>query len=561
MIERAPAQQSRRALRRYPALAWLVAAGLLALLLPSGLTLPQSGPSTLAEYAPVPGAGEGSADLGELAATQSGGVGSGGRGDRAAASGGGDDEPPPARTGKFVRKAGTKRCVGEPPRQTEDPLSPPCIAFFDGDNGGATAKGVTGDTIAVAVDMADVDVGDPRERQVIDCADEPDAENDTIMDLACKAYMRFFNDRYQTYDRAVRLLSAHSVNVPELDEKYGLFAHLNTRQPSSSANRQVIGFGFRGTRRSTYARNAPYAVSFSADEEDQAALAATYVCNKLVGGTARYAGDPLFRDDQRVFGFWYQEQGYRRQRDLLHAAIKDSCGVDVRFEATQPDNPTAAAALRSNNVTTVIAFGNRNHLPLMTKMATDHGYFPEWFIPSASDATGFDANATARLAVPAQWQNAFGITLDYRRDAITDQPWFRAYREGCPSCPEPRVGMTGVNDLAAAYDTIAMLFYAIQAAGPRLTAENVDRGLHSIPSDRSVSPYKPAAYFSPGNWSFVKDATAIWWDPAGRAPSASGAGCYRLVDGGTRFRAGEWPRGDGDVKGAGPCQADKFAGT
>ena len=37
-----------------------------------------------------------------------------------------------------------KHCVGPPPlRQIEDPQSPPCIAYWKGDNGGATATGVT----------------------------------------------------------------------------------------------------------------------------------------------------------------------------------------------------------------------------------------------------------------------------------------------------------------------------------------------------------------------------------------------------------------------------------
>src|SRR5207302_1644062 len=45
----------------------------------------------------------------------------------------------------------TKRCVGKPPRQAEDPMSPPCVAYFNGDNGGATYQGVTRDEITVAI--------------------------------------------------------------------------------------------------------------------------------------------------------------------------------------------------------------------------------------------------------------------------------------------------------------------------------------------------------------------------------------------------------------------------
>lgn len=111
------------------------------------------------------------------------------------------------------------------------------------------------------------------------------------------------------------------------------------------------------------------------------------------------------------------------------------------------------------------------------------------------------------------------------------------------------------------YDNLRMLFWGIQAAGPRLTVQNVDKGLHAIPPRGSPDPYKPAVYFAPGNYTFVKDATAIWWDPAGRAPG-DGVGCWRLSQGGARRRAGEWPVGDGDLfdLASSPCQGDLFKG-
>src|SRR5687768_2178126 len=48
------------------------------------------------------------------------------------------------------------RCVGDPPRQSEDPLAPPCVPFFEGDNYGDTAQGVTREEITVVVYVDDV---------------------------------------------------------------------------------------------------------------------------------------------------------------------------------------------------------------------------------------------------------------------------------------------------------------------------------------------------------------------------------------------------------------------
>src|SRR5438270_4484283 len=45
----------------------------------------------------------------------------------------------------------TRPCVGDPPRQIEDPQAPPCVNYWKGDNGGATSYGVTRDEIRIAV--------------------------------------------------------------------------------------------------------------------------------------------------------------------------------------------------------------------------------------------------------------------------------------------------------------------------------------------------------------------------------------------------------------------------
>lgn len=42
-----------------------------------------------------------------------------------------------------------RRCVGDPPRQIEDPHSPPCVPYWAGGNGGATWPGVTADEVRI----------------------------------------------------------------------------------------------------------------------------------------------------------------------------------------------------------------------------------------------------------------------------------------------------------------------------------------------------------------------------------------------------------------------------
>ena len=563
-----PGATRRETLRRYPALAYLAAASALSLLLPSGLNVLQSGPTTLAEYAPVPGEGQGSSALGDLGAAASDGLGAAatgngvGRGAATTAPAPPDagEEARPA-GGRVIRKPGTKRCVGDPPRQTEDPLSPPCVAFFEGDNGGETAKGVTRDEVKVVLKDDVNQPGGSSPVTTANCAEEVQ-DDDPQEVLLCKAFHKYFNDRYQTYQRTVNLFFSRNEKAPEIDQRLGPFAVASLGASSAFSERNIVAIGYQSQNRAQYTKYAPYQISFRPDIEDLTAIAAGYVCAKLHDRPARYAGDPLLARQTRKFGLWYGDGEHKQKHtDLMRSELKDRCGIDIPPEHVivdiQPSTaPAAAARLRQAGVTTVlISMSNGSH-PLATNYATQVGWFPEWVIPGRPDLRAIDTNFYGRLANQSQWANTFGITADYRRPGLLEQQWVQAYREGCPACPTP--SGTAASAGPHLYDSLVMLFTGIQAAGPRLTPQNIDKGLHAIPPSGSPTPFKPAAYFAPGNYSFVKDAMAIWWDPSRTPPGSSTRGCYILPNEGRRHRAGEWPAGDDDVKGDGPCQGDTF---
>ena len=200
----------RRPGRDYPP---LLIAGLLLLailvVLPSSLNLPQSNPSQTLEYAPVPPEDQDTppppnGNFGALSLAGSGRLGAGtGTGSGA----GGLQAPTPSGAGK---NPSTKRCVGSPPRQTEDPLSPPCVAHFSGDNGGATAAGVTPDEVRVVVYFrgCGTQQGGSRGPEPLPCSTyvdllEPPAPDEDTFTRTVRLYQQYFNDRYQTYGRFV----------------------------------------------------------------------------------------------------------------------------------------------------------------------------------------------------------------------------------------------------------------------------------------------------------------------------------------------------------------------
>ncbi len=541
--------EKRSFLRRYPALALVAVSALLAVLLPSALTVPQSGPTTLAEFAPVPGQGQGSSDISSLDSASSGGIGFG--------SGTSANEgfvPPPQAGAPSQKKAQLKKCVGNPPRQTEDPLSPPCVAFFEGDNFGETWKGVTQDEVQAVIAIPSSAQTDSRFGQLIDCA-RPLEDADSAGDSVCRSYMRYFNQRYQTYGRTVHLWASHVTPMETIDQKKP-FA---VEGSGAWAKRKTMAIFYDGQIRRVYQADAPYLLSFRHDIEDMGSIAASFVCRKLTARPAKFAG-PLLEGNARKIGIWRDDsQQQKWLSDALLQQLADQCDLKIPASRIAIGNSAQSAGiLQTEGVTTAIIIMNNTNPAVAVNLATQNGYFPEWVIPGAVASRGLDTNFSARLYEPTQWSRAFGITFDYRRDAIPDQPWNRAYRESCGECP----ALNPANGSVApyAYENLLMLFWGIQAAGPRLTPANLDKGLHAIPLKASTSPYQPAAYFAPGNYTFIKDSAAIWWDPQGQAPGSSSAGCYRMPGGGTRRRTGEWPSGDDDLfkPETAPCQGDTF---
>lgn len=563
----------RQTLRRYPALAFLLAAAAMASLLPSALRLPLAGPASSAELAPVPGRGEGRGDLSALGASSTGGLGAGsGAGGSEGGFGFGPDtgDGGPGGAGGDPRD---KRCVGKPARQTEDTLSPPCVAFFRGDNGGATSKGVTPTEIRVVV------VVPCTTDAVVDHRDADAGDDDPVI----KAYQDFFTERYQLFGRRLRLYSYRfTCNNPaptpatlraravDIDERLQPFAAVSQQTPTPAlaplfqelARLQVVTFA--NVSRATADPVAPFVFGYPPDLDERADIEAAMVCEKLAPGPARFSGNALDRNKERVFGLVYDPEtggtGLSTEivafnRDLFTAALKRRCGLENLPEATTTKNSTAdagggeqrsgaLATLRDKGVTTVLSFAKY----LEWSFAADAiKWYPEWVVPG----TRGDADQ-ARTQAPTVWANAIGLTYDRRRLETFRQPWYMAYQEECTGCAMP----TSPANAAALYDELALAMRGIQAAGPRLTPYNLDRGLRAIEPNRSPDPFTPAAYFSPGGYGFIRDAALIWWDPSGKAPGTNDPGCYRLAEGGARYRADDWQPGDATIRSDAeqPCQ-------
>jgi hypothetical protein len=566
-------------MRRYPALAFLALAAFLATLLPSALRVPLSGPSASAEIAPVPGKSNnsnGNLSALDASSTQGLGYGLGSGGTGGGGSGGAGGSPPPP-TGQGSNPV-QKRCVGKPPytRQTEDPLSPPCVAYFKGDNFGSTWDGVTRDQInvivwgncgadgSVALDDLGVSRGDG---------------------YHWAEYIHYFNDRFQTYGRTVRVWttvqprgkqgakdcydnspttraavqSAHDVAHPFF------ITTIDDQRSSEGVNQEaarlhIMSQGLHPPRDLTTA-NAPYVVSWDPDVNHMADHVVGLVCSSLAGRQVTF-GDPADAGKRRKFAIVYNEPSDAPNEglDLMRNGIHDRCGDQAGTVETGPvgrqPTPADMDRLHSLGVTTVLWLSNSPPLA-----AADTGnpnsvgtndWHPE-FLLTDSELVG--RNDLSR-ELGGTLNTSAGLMLDRRRGPFNEQPEKVALRDVCPDCTtdSPDIGI---------YNRLFMLFTGIQAAGPRLTPQNFDKGMRAQPPHNPGDPYVPAAYFGPGDHDFIKDEALVWWDSSGTAPSGPAPGCWRLVEDGRRYRTEDWAGRQGGDSGifqrvpAEPCQGDQ----
>jgi len=576
--------------RRYPPLLSLGVALLLALaVLPSALNLPQTNPSTTLEFAPIPPEDDTpppppeGANFDSLGLASTGGLGEGdGTGGAGGAGGGGPgatpevDDPlaplpdpgaPLAGAGKSPR---TKRCVGNPPKQTDDPFSPPCVADFSGDNFGATYQGVTKEEVRILFyhqGFTRYTTQCQNPNQVTPDGEYFDLAADPKPDEHCairqvRTWQQYFNDRYQTYGRFVHFYMYFSGEGKSAEERKAdaadnynrvkPFAVLSNARSfgdvylESMARRGVLNFGSFLARENTFFQKYPGLIwGYLPSLEIQAKTYSDYLCTKVKPFPASFSRNAGDNTKKRVFGLWRTKDTTRPELLKLGDLIKkqaEECGiefvVDKRFPSAgfvqdnrfPPQYATEAIAeFRNKGVTTIIWPGG-----LETNLSKQSGgYNPE--VVALGDGV-LDSISTSDYQDQNFWNQVRMVTLPPREGAIREAQCYKSYYEADPQADDAEVRTGG----CPLYPDIRQLFVGIQVAGPKLSPASIDKGFHAIPRIPSPNPGVPACFYEPDDYTCVKDAFVEHFDQTAN----NGDGCYRMTEGAKRYFAGIWPQGN-----------------
>ena len=553
-------------------------------LMPSALNLPQATPSETLEYAPVPPEDEEvpppTGNFSSLGLGSSGSVGT------ATVAGGGPAASGGALPGGVGKSPSTKRCVGNPPRQTEDPLSPPCVAHFSGDNGGATYPGVTREEVRVLFYFEGTPKqqgssragGEPETFNKYVDLNEPPKEDEYVAARVLRPYQRYFNERYQTYGRFVHFFAyfrasnganaeQRRADAVENYQKIKPFAVVNFASFGATSaysevmlRKHVLVFtGAQNSRfaccvsSSEFARTPGMRWGTAASTEEYARIFGGLICAQVVGRPVTFGGNAADQGKPRQLGMINNDRASFPEWGVLARLVRaqvKACGGEFVYEAPSGGSScsleTASghmAEFQRLGVTTIIwpggadSAGNDGCGQHMQNAGAALRYLPEVVVAGNG---GTETQISAQASNQEFSRHQVMLTPYPRGDALGDTPCVDSAREADPEIPARDLENFGCEYYAA----IRLLFTGIQVAGPRLGPPSMDKGYHAIPGRGSSDPYYEACFFEPGDYTCIKDAQIQHWDPAGQTPGSASSGCWRMIEGGARYLAEDWPHRD-----------------
>lgn len=541
--------------RHFPVALYVAALAVIAAALPTMLRPPPDTANNAAELSPDAPPDE---DQEAIVASLNRGT-SGTAADGTASVGAGEGgPPPPAATPPPPPPVAPPRFCpggwGDPPRQVESWYSAPCAPAWQGDNGGATYKGVGASEVRVGFVLGSstsngLSLGEDEGPEI---SDTPPPE-ESAGHRSWRVYQQYLNQNFQLWGRRLRffVLTVDDGNdnsaaemraaVQTMDEGYHVFAiySLSTPALTETGRRELVGLGGWSPTDALYGNNQPYLVAWYMDGTRLMRINAEYMCKRLLGRAAVHAGDPSFRSQPRKLGVITEDwDAYGSGIGAnLPGLVREQCGAEMvvqRFNSANPEQsyPTAVSQFRLNDVTTVVTDLDARFLTGFLTAAEAQGYFPEWFIPGtyANDQTElpFFLQYNRR-----QWSHAFGISPWTIAHLPVNRDSFRAYRTIDPA-----------NDPNGA-DTFAHLLQlanGIQMAGPELTPLSFREGLNAMGTRTPEPPWGVTGGFGPDDHSYIDDVAEIWWDDTAPNPYwGNSPGSYRYVDCGRRLGLGAIP--------------------
>ena len=501
-------------------------------------------------------------------------------------------------TGGTTGAAGDMRNCDENGRQIgASYYMPPCQPVWPGgDNGGATMTGVTADSINYVFYVAE---GNDQVNAIL--ATQNLATNNQDRCEALQAFHEELNKRWEFYGRHLVALDGpgNHKGSEQQDCKYPYYqGRCSLTPPDPACNRAEAAeiaamnpayvvapvangafyneLGKRGIivsggahRPAAYLADVGgYNYDLLTDGTRAASMVAEYYCKRLYGKPVQWAGPSVTNPDHLastppplrklavLFPATDGDPTYKLSADLLIDLVSGGmCGSPsdgVKGYPYQSDINTAtqqalttAAAIKNDGATTVMCFCDPIAPAFFTAALDAQLYEPEHLIAGIGL---IDYDLLGRLYTPGQWQHAFGLSELALSSAFDDSDAAVVWRDvGRPGSPADRTSN-------ASWAYMFLMASSFQVAGPQPTPESIRAGLFGLAErggwvESNGDQRRVLIKFGEADddYTAISDAREIYWDPNRPSEIDGKAGSYMPVDGGRRYRSGEWPVGDPQV--------------
>lgn len=546
-----------RMLGRYtPALAVLLALALFVAAVPSTTPPVATGGVDILSGTGPTQAGDGDGAAGAAASSgegvESGVAGSNGPGlaSSSVPSGGG-----PAESGGAGGRSGVSPTVGDCTR-TKVVVTIGCRPpAFKGNNGGATYRGVSDDTIKVVAYQV------KQNEQVNAILAAAGTATNAQREVAFKAITAWVNANVELYGRKIEPIfyvgttpasdaAGQQADAVYVAETLKAFAVL-TLYPAPIFHeelhrRGILNFTWNQFPAAWFESLSPHTFGLFPDRDLTLQHVAEYLCGRVLGGTAApnpnavHAGDPTYQRSSRKVGVIYQDA--TDNGPYLAGLLKQRCGKEPAKMLSYPADIGNAVAISTNavtqmqqeGITTVTCICDVIAPVFFTGQATKQGWFPEW-IHNGYFVT--DANAAGRLYEPTQWSHSFGVSTLSFPTPIAQVNGYRVCRAGGgdhESC---------VKGQASYYAFLAVLSGSLERLGPNVTDVNVARQVVTLPPVGGTTPSEARLTFGnqgPSPYTYLDDTMEIWYDPTREGNDGKQGAAY-YVAGGRRYNLGQWP--------------------
>lgn len=477
----------------------------------------------------------------------------------AAAANGRASAPPPNAAAFGVARSGVECRPGV--RQIPDSTyAPQCVAKFSGDNGGATANGVSATTIKLADRYLAA--------SVISGGGPPPAKQLSVINT----FLKYFNDTFELYGRHVEVeeyQSPHGDALAEATNKgrdaacedaialaqehhdFGVVYSQALPFEDCAAQNHLVVFDAEGRATESFlAARDPYLWTFEQECDRVAYSMLEYAGKRLLNRPATWAGEADYRTRRRKFGVMIPDTPELQPclaivtRGLAQQyGVTDVQEFDYQADPSSLSDQTARAAIKfkAAGVTTIVMGTDPYTFQFMTQSAHNQNWFPEWINIGVSGDDTDDAGQTYdQTEVDG---HMFGRT-EYLPDAFYGSPnseAARLYRK-LTGKPFP----SGVGD--GGYRLLLEVFTMLQQAGPNLTPAAIGAANRAAPIKRGeygVYSFQFNPDGSPGfSHGSMLDANELWWD--GSRTGVNGKRGTFLYNS-QRYLPGQWPSTPPDV--------------